>query len=125
MEQGLLGNTIRQARLDNHMTQEKLAELVQITPTHLKHIESEHRKPSIEVLFALASVLHFSLDALLIPKESREQAKRKNELNLLISSCTDNDLKVLMVLKDFKVVKQKNRRSEQLVPSGNTKPIIT
>ena len=42
MEQGLLGNTIRQARIDNNMTQEQLAELVQITPTHLKHIESEH-----------------------------------------------------------------------------------
>ena len=108
MEQGLLGNTIRQARLDNHMTQEELAELVQITPTHLKHIESEHRKPSIEVLFALASVLHFSLDALLIPKESREQTKRKNELNLLISSCTDNELKVLIAALQ-ELTHQKNK----------------
>lgn len=108
MEQGLLGNTIRQARLDNHMTQEELAELVQITPTHLKHIESEHRKPSIEVLFALASVLHFSLDALLIPKKSREQAKRKNELNLLISSCTDNELKVLIAALQ-ELAHQKNK----------------
>ena len=108
MKQGLLGNTIRQARIDNKLTQEQLAELVQITPTHLKHIESEHRKPSIEVLFALASVLHFSLDALLIPKESREQAKRKNELNLLISSCTDNELKVLIAALQ-ELAHQKNK----------------
>ena len=33
MKQGLLGNTIRQARLDCKMTQEELAEAVQITPT--------------------------------------------------------------------------------------------
>ena len=52
MKPGLLGNTIRQARLNCKMTQEELAEAVQITPTHLKHIESEHRKPSIEVLFS-------------------------------------------------------------------------
>ena len=45
MKQGLLGNTIRQARLDCKMTQEELAEAVQITPTHMKHIESEHRNP--------------------------------------------------------------------------------
>ncbi|MDD6482475.1 MAG: helix-turn-helix transcriptional regulator [Lachnospiraceae bacterium] len=96
MEQGLLGNTIRQARIDNHMTQEQLAELVQITPTHLKHIESEHRKPSIEVLFALASVLHFSLDALLLTNETYEHTKRKNELNLLINSCTDDELDVFI-----------------------------
>ena len=96
MEQGLLGNTIRQARIDNHLTQEQLAELVQITPTHLKHIESEHRKPSIEVLFSLASVLHFSLDALLLTNETYEHTKRKNELNLLINSCTDQELDVFI-----------------------------
>ena len=27
--------------------EEELAEAVQITPTHMKHIESEHRKPSV------------------------------------------------------------------------------
>ena len=96
MEHGLLGNTIRQTRIDNHMTQEQLAELVQITPTHLKHIESEHRKPSIEVLFNLASVLHFSLDALLINDETYEHAKRKKELDLLINSCTDQELDVFI-----------------------------
>ena len=85
MKQGLLGNTIRQARIDNKLTQEQLAELVQITPTHLKHLESEHRKPSIEVLFALASVLHFSLDALLLTDETIQHARRKNELNNLLN----------------------------------------
>ena len=96
MKQGLLGNTIRQARIDNKLTQEQLAELVQITPTHLKHLESEHRKPSIEVLFALASVLHFSLDALLLTDGTNEHAKRKNELDLLIDECTDSELDVLI-----------------------------
>lgn len=96
MTQGLLGNTIRQARIDNHLTQEQLAELVQITPTHLKHIESEHRKPSIEVLFSLASVLHFSLDSLLETEESYEHTKRKNELNLLIDTCSDSELDIVL-----------------------------
>ncbi len=96
MKPGLLGNTIRQARIDNKLTQEQLAELVQITPTHLKHIESEHRKPSIEVLFALAEVLHFSLDALLMTNESYEHSKRKNELSLLIDTCSDNELDVVI-----------------------------
>ena len=47
------------------MTQEELAEQVDITTSHLKHIESGHRNPSIEVLFALAKVLDLSLDALI------------------------------------------------------------
>lgn len=83
MQPGLLGDTIRQARIDNKLTQEQLAELVQITPTHLKHIESEHRKPSIEVLFALAETLHFSLDALFITDGSKEHSRRKMNCNFL------------------------------------------
>ena len=107
MKQGQLGNAIRQEGKENHKTPEELAELVQITPTHLKHIESEHRKPSIEVLFSLASVLHFSLDALLLPEESCEHIKRKKELDLLISACTDKELDVLIAaLRDLARQKQ-------------------
>ena len=82
MEPGLLGNTIRQARLNCKMTQEELAEAVQITPTHLKHIESEHRKPSVEVLFSLASILHFSIDALLLPDIDRTRTQKTHEILL-------------------------------------------
>lgn len=69
-ERRLLGDTIRRARMDNKMTQEQLAEAINISPTHMKHIESEHRKPSVEVLFLLADVLNFSMDAMLMEKQS-------------------------------------------------------
>jgi transcriptional regulator with XRE-family HTH domain len=109
MQPGLLGDTIRQARIDNKLTQEQLAELVQITPTHLKHIESEHRKPSIEVLFALAETLHFSLDALFITDDSKERSRRKNELQLLINTCSDNELDVLIAaLRELSIQKRTN-----------------
>ena len=58
MKDGLLGDTIRRARMDNKMTQEQLAEAINISPTHMKHIESEHRKPSVEVLFLLADLMN-------------------------------------------------------------------
>ena len=109
MQPGLLGDTIRQARIDNKLTQEQPAELVQITPTHLKHIESEHRKPSIEVLFALAETLHFSLDALFITDGSKEHSRRKNELQLLINTCSDNELDVLIAaLRELSTQKRTN-----------------
>ena len=96
MKQGLLGNTIRQARLDCKMTQEELAEAVQITPTHMKHIESEHRKPSVEVLFALADTLNFFIDALLMEAQPVKHQKRMNELNLMMDKCTDEELDVFI-----------------------------
>lgn len=73
MEHGALGNAIRCARIAHGLSQERLAELLDITTSHLKHIESEHRKPSVEVLFALATRLDLSLDALLFPGRESEQ----------------------------------------------------
>ena len=131
MKQGLLGNTIRQARLDCKMTQEELADrsklskgfisqvennltspsiatlidILQCLGTDLKHffsddeddqIESEHRKPSVEVLFALVSVLHISLDALLIPESAQSQTRKIHQINSMLPDCTDDELDVLL-----------------------------
>ena len=59
-----IGTAIWNARKTQGITQEKLAEMVNITTSHLKHIESGHRKPSGEVLFQIMRILHVSLDAL-------------------------------------------------------------
>ena len=96
MKDGLLGDTIRRARMDNKMTQEQLAEAINISPTHMKHIEREHRKPSVEVLFLLAEVLNFSMDAMLMETQSTEHAKRVNEMNLMMNKCTDEELDVFL-----------------------------
>ena len=59
-----IGERIRERRQTLRWSQEKLAEMVNITTSHLKHIESGHRKPSVEVLFQIMRILHVSLDAL-------------------------------------------------------------
>ena len=113
MKDGLLGDTIRRARMDNKMTQEQLAEAINISPTHMKHIESEHRKPSVEVLFLLADVLNFSMDAMLMEKQSDEHAKRVNEMNLMMNKCTDVELDVfLAALREM--MKHKRQRQESI-----------
>ena len=65
-----LGNTIREARMNHGMSQEYLAEILNVTPTHIRHVESSHRKPSIELLFQVCSLLNISLDALLFGSDS-------------------------------------------------------
>lgn len=58
----MLSKKIKEARIENGLTQEQLAEMLNISPTHVKYIESGRRKPSIEILFALAQILSLSLD---------------------------------------------------------------
>ena len=72
----VLGEAIRSARLSKHMTQEELAEALNITPMHLRQIESERRRPSVEGLLHLAVILNLSLDALLFPEKAGGQEER-------------------------------------------------
>ena len=58
----LLANTIHQAREEKRITQEQLAEYLQVSPTHVRHLESGRRKPSIEKLVSLCQILDISFD---------------------------------------------------------------
>lgn len=58
----LLANTIHQAREEKRITQEQLAEYLQVSPTHVRHLESGRRKPSIEKLVSLCQILDVSFD---------------------------------------------------------------
>ena len=97
MEHGVLGEAIRAERLRKHYSQEKLAELVGITPTHMKHIESEHRKPSLDVLFRLVRTLHLSLDDLCFPENDNNAAMYRRVARLL-RSCDERQLYVVYTL---------------------------
>jgi len=94
LQRGILGNAIRTARIEQHISQEELAERVGITSTHLKHIESEHRKPSIEVLYKIVIELTMSLDAVFLPGKSEDPELRQRTI-FLLSQCDDRQLKVV------------------------------
>ena len=90
-----LGTAIRAARLKKGYTQEQLAELAEITPTHEKHLESGHRLPSVEVLFAIARSLNMSLDNIVFPVQGAESGK-VNELQVMLNQSTEQELSILL-----------------------------
>ena len=94
-QKGIFGNTLRNSRIEHHLSQEELAEEIEITPTHLKHLESEHKKPSIEVLFKLARTLHFSLDNIIFSQEDTIQMKIQ-EIYDLLPACTEKELQIII-----------------------------
>ena len=94
LDKSKLGNAIRSHRIALGYTQEYLAEQIDITVTHMKHLESGHRMPSVEVLYRLVQVLHLSLDELWIP-DIAHSTETEQELSLLVSHCSEKDLLVI------------------------------
>ncbi|SHN70478.1 helix-turn-helix transcriptional regulator [Desulfitobacterium chlororespirans] len=82
-----LGRAIKNARLENNLTQEELAERVDIATVHVKQLEAGSRKPSVDVLYKLARFLNFSVDAVFFPERTNGwELQRKIELSLNNSS---------------------------------------
>ena len=69
IKEGALGDAIQTARLRKGYTQDKLAEMLDISLGHLQHLESERRKPSVPMLFQLMELLDLSVDALVFPEK--------------------------------------------------------
>ena len=61
-----LGEKIKSTRKERGYTQEKLAEICDISTGFLGHIERGTRKLSLDTLFCIATVLNVSIDYLLI-----------------------------------------------------------
>ena len=91
---GLLGSAIKKARLDKSLTQEKLAEIINITPTHMKQIESERRNPSIDVLYRIVYALDLSIDSLFSIHSDKTQELR-NKINLCLNRCNERELHIV------------------------------
>lgn len=89
-----LGGVIKNARVKKGISQEQLAEMLGVTPTHVKHMESGRRKPSVEILFAISDKLNMSLDSLLVD-ECNSKQKIVEEISFKLESCDEKELKII------------------------------
>lgn len=65
MDMIALGSKIKEARERAHLTQEELAEMVDISPTHMSVIERGVKTPKLDTFVRIVNALNLSSDALL------------------------------------------------------------
>lgn len=106
-----LREAIRNERKNKRITQEELAEMLEVSPTHVKHIESGHRKPSVEILFALAKVLNISLDEVVFPKKDTPRDATRGKIERLLDVSDEASLHfILSVLEALREKEQADVR---------------
>ena len=80
------GKTIQTLRRQKGLTQEQLADESHVSTKQIADIEKARRNPSYLILQALAKVIHLSLDSLMYPDLSPDEAGQ-NEMKLLYMNC--------------------------------------
>jgi len=89
-----LGAAVKAARTENKITQERLAEMIGVAPSHVKQIESGSRSPSVEVLYKLARTLNFSVDDIFFPGRTGDR-KLLYKIERSLQECSVHELKVV------------------------------
>ncbi|ROR23957.1 DNA-binding XRE family transcriptional regulator [Mobilisporobacter senegalensis] len=89
-----LGAAIKKARMENKITQEKLAEMLDISPVHIKQLEAGTRMPSVELLYNLAITLNISVDDVFFQRKPSD-AELLGKIERILSICTQHDLRVV------------------------------
>lgn len=90
-----IGSRIRAVRLERKMTQEQLANAVNLGVTHISHIETGSSIPSLQSFVSILNALNCSADALLCRELVTTQGISNHWLIDLVADCTPEEMKVL------------------------------
>ncbi len=91
MDYKLLGKNIKEARKSLNMTQEQLAEKIDVSTVFISQIENGTRKPSLETLYKLSVSLNIKIDTLINSKEPSDTPEDIERLTELLSMCSSKE----------------------------------
>lgn len=103
----LLGKRIKQVRLNQNITQEKLAESVGVSAVYISHIESGTSKPSLETLVKICNVLGTTPDFVLLNSIFSSKEHLTDEIANLLKQCSTKEMNLILDL--IKAVLENNK----------------
>lgn len=90
-----IGQQIRKIRKAYGLSQEELAEKVNISTTHMSHIETGNTKLSLPVLVDIAAALEVRTDDLLNHNPTTTTSSALDEIATVLERCTAKESKVI------------------------------
>lgn len=90
-----IGQRIREFRKLNNLSQEQLAERVNISTTHMSHIETGNTKLSLPVFVNIAETLGVTTDELLGSKNTNTKEDSMKQIDSILHQCSLQEIKIL------------------------------
>jgi len=91
-----LGKRIKAARLAAGMTQEQLAERINLSSGHCAHVERGTTKVSLSALVDMANALNTTPDKLLIDNNHQATPHLLAEAHMLFEDCDPDEIYVML-----------------------------
>lgn len=83
MELKSIGRKIKEQRIKKNISQEQLAEIVDVTPSYISNLESGNRSASLKTTLDIVNALDMSFDYLMLENMHNNSKELKVDKNLL------------------------------------------
>ena len=112
MDYKRLGKRIKEERLKKNLTQEQLAEAVEISSVYVSHIESGSAKPSLKALVDICNALGITPDFVLYDSLYKSREYIKDEIANLLKDCSEDNLRLIVKLIKAVVKEQGGQKNK-------------
>lgn len=96
MDYQQMGNQIQKIRKRKGLTQEKLAELADLSVPYISHIERATKKPSLGTLLKIAAALDVTANELLYGLQPADRTAYYQETQQLLDECSMLERRILL-----------------------------
>ena len=90
-----IGKRVKIARIRAELTQEKLAEIVELSPTHLSNIETGTTRVSLQTIVNIANALGGTTDDLLCDSVVHAEVQLRKDIAGILADCDDREIRVM------------------------------
>ena len=107
-----IGKRIKIARIKADLTQERLAEMIEISPTHMSNIETGTTRVSLTAIVSLANALSVTVDDLLCDSVVKSKVQFEKDIAGILADCDEYEIR--MVKDMAQALKETLRRDAHL-----------
>lgn len=94
----LIGFRIKENRQQKKITQEELAELIEISPGFMSLIETGRKRPSLDTLLAICRALEITLNEILTGNQIPLVTDYSSELSDIVKNCNEDEKRLLYAI---------------------------
>ena len=105
-----IGKRIKIARIKADLTQEMLAEKIELSPTHLSNIETGTTRVSLATIVSIANGLDITVDDILCDNVVKARVQFEEDIAEILDDCDEYEIRII---KDMAVALKKSLRKEK------------
>lgn len=103
-----IGSRIKKFRISQKLSQEKLAEISNLSIAHISHIETGNTKLSLQAIVSISNALSVSVDSLLCDSVVQSKEIYFNEFSEQMEDCNIREIRIILeIIKASKVAIRK------------------